>query len=236
MTKGWAAMTEIPFFPIIKLDEAITSTLEQFFMQQYHRKASYKKNDLINIHFAEEITGFISKGRVKIYMCDDSGEERLMFLLEERSTIFTGMAAFMGKTVIAAEDTEILYVSMDCYYDFLLSSKHNLLCHLEIVNSRYGACIQQCLVAPHQSSRQKVYNFIYQIALKFGEKMSDGRTMIVNLPSRKHIASITGVHSNNVTSFITELKNQCLFEETSSKSTIIINDLSALQQLILQLE
>ena len=60
--------------------------------------------------------------------------------------------------------------------------------------------------------------------------------MIVNLPSRKDIASITGVLSYNVTSFITELKNQCLLEETSSKSTIIINDLSALQQLILQLE
>lgn len=229
-------MAEIPFFPIIQLDEAITSTLEQFFIHNYQRKASYKKNDLINIHFSEEITGFISKGRVKIYMCDESGEERLMFLLEERSTIFTGMAAFMGKTVIAAEDAVILYVSMDRYYDFLLSSKEHLLCHLEIINSRYGACIQQCLAAPHQSSRQKVYNFIYQIALKFGKTMGDGRTMIANLPSRKDIASITGVHSNNVTSFITELKNQHLLEETSSKSTIIIHDLSVLQQLITHLE
>ena len=229
-------MTEIPFFPIIKLDETTTSTLEQFFTQHYRRKAAYKKNDLINIHFAEEITGFISKGRVKIYMCDESGEERLMFLLEERSTIFTGMAAFMGKTVIAAEDTEILYVTMDCYYDFLLSSKHNLLCHLEIINSRYGACIQQCLVAPHQSSRQKVYNFIYQIALKFGTNSGDGRITIANLPSRKDIASITGVHSNNVTSFISELKSQGLVEETASKSTIILTDAPALLKLINELE
>ena len=229
-------MAEVPFFPIIQIDEATTNTLEQFFKQHYQQKAAYKKNALINIHFPDEITGFISKGRVKIFMCDEAGEERLMFLLEERSTIYTGMAAFLGKTVIAAEDTEILYITMDRYYDFLLASKENLMCHLEIINSRYGACIQQCLAASHHSSRQKVYSFIYQIALKFGREVSENRIRIDNLPSRKDIASITGVHCNNVTSFIGELKSQGLLEETAAKSTIILTDLPALLQLITQLE
>lgn len=229
-------MAEVPFFPIIQIDEATTHTIEQFFKQHYQQKAFYKKNAIINIHFPDEITGFISKGRVKIFMCDEAGEERLMFLLEERSTIYTGMAAFLGKTVIAAEDTEILYITMDRYYDFLLSSKENLMCHLEIVNSRYGACIQQCLASSHHSSRQKVFNFIYQIALKFGRTLEDGRIIIANLPSRKDIASITGVHCNNVTSFIGELKSQGLLEETTAKSTIILNDLPALLQLITQVE
>ena len=102
--------------------------------------------------------------------------------------------------------------------------------YYRIINARYGALLQQALSVNHCSAKYKVYSFIHQIAQKYGAASSDGRITISNFPTFIDIASITGVHRSNATSYINELRAQEVIAR--DKSLFIINDMDLLEKII----
>ena len=92
-----------------------------------------------------DCTGFLDKGRVKIYMSSDIGEERLMWFLLEGSLMPFGNDKFFMKRAVADENSEIVYVTIDDVYAFTLQSKEHLHSMMEQHDSRYNLCLQTIL-------------------------------------------------------------------------------------------
>jgi len=202
---------------------------ESYFIAHSIKKRAYKKGYCIT-SFDEGTVGFLAKGSLKIYMSDENGNERLMWVLKEKSTLYTILIDNFTKKIIVADDCEILYITMDQYSNYLLQSKDHLSKHMQVHRYRYALCVQRCLASNSQSSRSKVYNLIYQLALKYGEPQKNGSIILNDMPSRSDISSITGVHRSNVTVYISDLVKLGILRQGKSKSSVIIQNINFLEE------
>ncbi len=172
---------------------------------------------------------YIKSGSIKSYICDESGEERLMYIFLEDSIVFCHFHDYFVKRLVANETVELYYAPQDELMKFLQQDSEYIRLWTGIVSSRYGILLQSMLSVNHCSSKHKVYSFIYQLALKYGEK-SGNKYTIKSFPSSTDVASITGVHRSNATTYINELQEQEVLKK--NKNTLIINDLDLLKNII----
>lgn len=218
------------FFPYIKGQEEY---LADYFVRNSFKAKVIKKGDELEVPPKENIC-FIMKGRLKVYMINDLGDERLMWFLEEGNIIPNLMTDSFAKRVIADEDCEIYYMNTNTYYDYVLQNKEHMKVFIDSFYSRYGFLVQQLLNAESENARLKVYKFIYQLATRYGKTQANGEIMIENFPSRNDISSITGVHRSNVTRYITELEKACIVKK--HKLQLSVSNLEQLKQEITALE
>ena len=217
------------FFPYIKGQE----DLADYFMRNSFKTVNIKKGEELEVPSKENIC-FIMKGRLKVYMINDLGDERLMWFLEEGNIIPNLLTDSFAKRVIADENCEIYYINTSTYYDYVLQNKEHMKVFIDAFYSRYGFLVQQLLNAESENARLKVYKFIYQLAARYGKTKENGEIMIENFPSRNDISSITGVHRSNVTRYITELEKKDIVKK--HKLQLAVNDLEKLRDEITSLE
>jgi cAMP-binding proteins - catabolite gene activator and regulatory subunit of cAMP-dependent protein kinases len=202
---------------------------ESYFVANSIKKYTIKAGCCLS-SLDEGTVGFLTKGSLKVYMADKDGNERLMWILNEKSTLYTILLDIFTKRILALNDCEILIITLDQYYNYLLQNKNHLSKYFQVDRYRYALCLQQCLASNNQSSRSKVYNLIYKLALKYGEPQKDGSIILNNIPSKCDIASITGVHRSNVTSYMSELKKNGIIHQNKSKYSIIIREIGFFEE------
>lgn len=202
--------------------------LRVFCLNNHLRKEIIKKGRQAALP-EKGMLGFINKGRLKVFMGTENGNERLMWYLEAGNVIPQGSGVTYMKRLIADTDTEILYLKGSELFRFAMADEENLLEILAQNDTRRMLCVQVILKEHDESSRAKVYKFIYQMAVHYGKANKDG-LLIDPLPNRSDIAAFTGVHRSNVTRYIGELEQQGII--TKVKKAILVNDLDGLDALI----
>lgn len=176
-----------------------------------------------------DCTGFLDKGRVKIYMSSDVGEERLMWFLLEGSLMPFGNDKFYMKRAVADEDSEIIYVTIDDIYTFAMQSKKNMYSMIEQRDSRYNLCLQAILERQTESSPLKLYHFLLNMTQLYGQETADG-ILLETLPSRNDIASFLGIHRSNVTRYLSDLEQAGILVKINKG--ILLKDQERLEELI----
>ena len=152
-----------------------------------------------------------------------------MWFLESGNLLPTGSGRNFCKRIVADTDSELLYVTYDDIYQFVLQSKENFFSIVEQYQKRQLLCIQGQLKEIEESSGIKVLKFLYQSAALYGKKTADG-VLIENLPSRSDIASHIGVHRSNVTRYISNLEKEGVFEKIGKM--LLVKDMQRLQELL----
>jgi len=208
--------------------------LRQFILENYSQRVSYKKGEEISSLFNDYVI-YLLTGSVKSYLCNENGEERLMYILLDDTIIFNSVNEQFLKTLIVSHPAETFYIEHKKILNFIREDIDFISKYTELITARYGILMQQLLSLNHCSAKHKVYSFIYQLALKYGTvQASTNYVYINNFPSFTDIASITGVHRSNATSYINELKAQDIVGK--DKNHFIIKDLQLFEKIITSLD
>ena len=228
---GIKYMIEKPFSPV--LSNHLTTTfpqLKDYIIKNHTLKQTYKKGEILPT-FKEDFLLYISQGSIKSYICDDSGEEKLMYILLEDTLIFGSFHDYFLKKLLVQEPITAYYIPANDIYEFLRTDIEYIKNWSLIIISRYGILLQNQLSINHCSSKHKVYSFIYQLALKYGSAGANQNIITIkNFPSYTDIASITGVHRSNTTTYINELIVQNVLAK--KQPDLIIKDMALLEQII----
>lgn len=215
------------FLPYIEMGADIEA-FRAFCLQNCYKRVLVRKGETI-IPPEDKICGFLHKGCLKVFFSTETGAERLMWFLEDGNLIPTGSGKSFCKRLVADVDSEILYITFDDIYQFVLQSKENFLTIVDQYQKRQILCIQGQLKEIEESSGVKILKFLYQSAALYGKKTKDG-VLIDNLPSRSDIASHIGVHRSNVTRYISNLEKEGILEKVGKK--LSVKDLERLQELL----
>ena len=228
--QGGAFMLEKPYCTV--LSNQISTDfpeLKALILQNQLRQATYKKGSVVPPVPKNQLM-YLVCGSLKSYMCDENGDERLIYILLDDTIVFSAVDDYFLKTLVAQEPITAYYVDRASVFVFLQNDSEYIKKYCRIINARYGALLQQALSVNHCSAKYKVYSFLHQIAQKYGNTDSSGRIVIASFPTFTDIASITGVHRSNATSYINELKAQDVIAR--DKNCFVINDMALLEKII----
>lgn len=215
------------FLPYIEMDADIES-FRIFCQENCYRRETIHKGTSVAAPEAG-VCGFLDKGCLKVFFSTENGAERLMWFLESGNLLPEGSGKNFCKRVVAEADSEILYVTFDDIYRFVLQSKENFFTIVEQYRKRQLLCIQGQLKEIEESSGVKTLKFLYQSAALYGKKTPEG-VLIENLPSRSDIASHIGVHRSNVTRYISNLEKEGVFEKIGKM--LLVKDMKRLQEFL----
>ncbi len=223
-------MTEQAFFPIISGD--LTNTfpdLKQFILNNYTHTDTIKKGG--DILFPEEYTFlYLSKGKVKAYMFDESGHERLMYIYIKDTLIFHPVSDDFGKNLVVLEEATLFSVSDLAVFEFLQKDPNHIRAFMRMIGTRYGILLQQALTNHLQNAKHKVYTFLLTLATHYGKPQPDSSILVNKLPTLTDMASIVNVHRSNVTAYFNELESKGILKR--QKHQLIIYDMDALEDLV----
>lgn len=218
------------FFPIVsnrlsttfpELKHHILMEFEQTLFIKRGREIFFtKKNELL----------YLSKGKVKAYLYDQNGHERLMYLFLKDTIIFHSVSEQFCKKLIALEDATIYYVDKNSVFEFLQSDKSYIEKYTSLVAMRYGILMQQLLVSNHSCAKYKVLSFLYSLSRKFGEIQKDGTILISKFPSLTDIGALTDVHRTNVSAYVNELESLNIISRKDK--ALVINDIATLEKML----
>ena len=223
-------MTEQAFFPIISGD--LTNTfpdLKQFILNNYTHTDTIKKGG--DILFPEEYTClYLSKGKVKAYMFDESGHERLMYIYIKDTLIFHPVSDDFGKNLVVLEEATLFSVSDLAVFEFLQKDPNHIRAFMRMIGTRYGILLQQALTNHLQNAKHKVYTFLLTLATHYGKPQPDGSILVNKLPTLTDMASIVNVHRSNVTAYFNELESKGILKR--QKHQLIVYDMDTLEDLV----
>ena len=202
----------------------------QYCLQNAYRRERLKKGDVLQMPDASSCC-FLHKGRLKVFIGTDSGSERLMWFLESGNIIPEGSGETFSKRLVADCDTEVLYITEKAVYTFALTGEEEVAVLLRHYKKRYILLLQSILQEHEESSRSRVYRFLYQIATSYGKEGPDG-LLVEKLPSRSDIGALLGIHRSNVTRYLSDLEKQGVV--TKQKKSLVIHDIQALKELLTQ--
>ncbi len=223
-------MTEQAFFPIISGD--LTNTfpdLKQFILNNYTHTDTIKKGG--DILFPEEYSFLnLSKGKVKAYMFDESGHERLMYIYIKDTLIFHPVSDDFGKNLVVLEEATLFSVSDLAVFEFLQKDPNHIRAFMRMIGTRYGILLQQALTNHLQNAKHKVYTFLLTLATHYGKPQPDGSILVNKLPTLTDMASIVNVHRSNVTAYFNELESKGILKR--QKHQLIVYDMDTLEDLV----
>ena len=223
-------MTEQAFFPIISGD--LTNTfpdLKQFILNNYTHTDTIKKGG--DILFPEEYTFlYLSKGKVKAYMFDESGHERLMYIYIKDTLIFHPVSDDFGKNLVVLEEATLFSVSDLAVFEFLQKDPNHIRAFMRMIGTRYGILLQQALTNHLQNAKHKVYTFLLTLATHYGKPQPDGSILVNKLPTLTDMASIVNVHRSNVTAYFNELESKGILKRQTHQ--LIVSDMDTLEDLV----
>lgn len=202
----------------------------QFCLKHAYRREKLKKGDVLLTPEPGNCC-FLETGRLKVFIGTDQGSERLMWFLESGNIIPEGSGETFSKRLVADADTEVLYITDKEVYTFALSGEEQVAELLRHYKKRYILCLQAMLQEHEESSRSRVYRFLYQIATSYGRPSNDG-LLVDKLPSRSDIAALLGIHRSNVTRYLSDLEKMGVIVKI--KKSVVLKDQEALLEMIEQ--
>lgn len=222
-------MIEQAFFPIISGELTTTfPELKQFLLTHYTHSVTVKKGG--EILFPGEYTFlYLSKGKVKAYMFDEFGHERLMYIYIKDTVIFHPISDDFGKNLVALEEATLYAIEDKEVFQFLQLDPSHIRSFIRMIGMRYGILLQQALTNQQQNAKHKVYTFILTLARHYGIPQEDGSILVNKLPTLTDIASIVNVHRSNATSYFNELESEGILKR--NKHQLIVYDIDALETL-----
>lgn len=228
-------MSEKPYCPVMSNHISVEfPELSDFILENYHQQISLKAGETLPAGSPNEIL-YITEGSIKSYICDENGDERLMYILLSDTIVFGAVDTYFLKTFVVQEAAKGFLISHQKVLEFIQKDTMYIRSYIRICNSRYGILLQQMLSINHCSAKHKVFSFILQVAQKYGEAdAATGNIIITKFPSITDIASITGVHRSNTNSYISELREQNIV--TKEKNNFIIHDIALLKKIITSLD
>lgn len=171
----------------------------------------------------------IKKGRVKVALSNEEGEDKLMWFLNENCIISTFSKCFYQE-IAALEVTEVLLIDKAVFFDFIRSDQQYLDIFLNQIYRRYEYCIDSLLIQNKINSKMKVYTLLQQLGKLYGTVQPDNSQYIKSFLTRNEMSSITGVHRSNIIKYLTELEHLDVIEK--SGKVIIIKKPQLLDELI----
>lgn len=214
--------------PFIGGDDVFTG----FGSLNYRVKKLAKGKTLYYEDVEDTILGVI-KGKLKVVIGNDEGDEIIVRYISENSFCAPFLPIvvdiFIVKLVME-EDCELAYFDKNELYDCICSSRDMFEKLVNDLGKRHAVMYSTMLDAIYETSRNRVYNLIYQMALNSQIKTDDDLIIIDNFPSKRDISLITGVHRSNVYKYIAKLENMEIIKK--KKHGLLIKDMEQLKILI----
>ena len=216
------------YLPYIYTEDDI-EPFRKFCLQNCYQRMVVHKGEVF-LPPTDDSCVFLNKGCMKVFFSTENGSERLLWFLESGNLIPEGSGHSFCKRVVAAEESEVLYVTFANIYKFVLESQANFALIVAQYQRRQLLCIQGQLKEIEESNTVRILKFLYQSAVLYGKRSEEG-VVIDNLPSRSDIASHLGVHRSNVTRYFSQLEKDGVVRKKGTK-TLIVRDMGELQELL----
>ncbi|MBP1762284.1 MAG: putative transcriptional regulator, Crp/Fnr family [Firmicutes bacterium] len=205
------------------------NALLKVFMENLKQSIMLKKGEQFLPQLYDTMICLIKKGRVKVALSNEEGEDKLMWFLNENCIISTFSKCFFQE-IVALEATEVLLIDKVVFFDFIRSDQQYLDIFLNQIYRRYEYCIDSLLIQNKINSKMKVYTLLQQLGKLYGTVQPDNSQYIKSFLTRNEMSSITGVHRSNIIKYLTELERLDVIEK--SGKVIIIKKPQLLDELI----
>jgi CRP-like cAMP-binding protein len=198
--------------------------LKDFF--EKGKKDFFKKgNIIINQGDTVKKIYFLSKGKLKITLLSDTGEEKL-FWYAYPHTIF-GEVPFFCKlpcngTIIAEEDCEVSSHDFDSFYQILYKNPKVTEFFLTTMAKKIQILTGQVKDISYSNPSTRINKLLYSLAKQFGKSTDKGIELKLTI-THKEIAFITGLHRVTVTNVMNKLKKDGIIEVPKRGKLIIID-------------
>jgi len=199
-----------------------------------HQSIFLKKGDIYAPYDHPEKIATLTDGLLKVFLADETGEERFMWLLEPYSLIQTRNNCPFTHTLIAIQNAKLLLVDKTLFLHEVRQSETLFQFYESDIYQRYTYCVEKLIVTDIHNSQFKVYSFLLHLAHRYGTPQTDGSILIENIITRNDISSITGVHRTNIIKYLTHLEQLHIIDK--DRKYICIKNLPALEQLVHSLD
>ena len=217
--------------------ELYNSQIEKFFLNTSMLSKTYNPGELVELISDPDVVAYIHIGNVKIYNTNVNGDEMFFGYAPQYSTIvYSPIAKNLNKYIIAANHVKIYYCIYKKYLAFLATDNSYISHAIYEVYYRNNLNNLPRSQTTNQSSRFKVYYYIYYIAKYFG-KVLNNNVDVINIacpPTNHDIAYFNDIHPNNVSKYMSELKKSNIIK--MNKNQMILNSISALQEELLRIQ
>ncbi len=204
------------------------------YVEKYEYKVEkLKKGNILYVDNLKNTVLFIIKGRLKSVMSNSLGAEKIVFYHTEKtfcSPYLPELDGVVTLKLIVDEECEIAYFPRPAFLNYIISNPDSLEGFLTAIRKRIAILYSNMLDIQSETSRNRVYNLIYQIALSNKKEAAGGNILINNFPSKRDVSLITGVHTRNIYKYITDLENLDIIEKV--KEGLAVKDIGRLEILI----
>lgn len=222
-------MSEKDFLPVesSRLSDFFPE-LKHFILANYSRTFTIKKGGQIPLADNPDELLYLATGKVKAYMFDDEGHERLLYIFIKDTLIFHSVSEQYCKNLVTLEKATPYSIPLTDVFAFLQSDAAFIRKYSALIAARYGILLQQVLTTNRLGAKSKVYSFLISLVHKYGTLQEDGSYLVSKFPTLTDLASLTDIHRSNVTSYINSLETQGIIHR--QKKQLIVNDLEALAE------
>lgn len=217
------------FFPLNPVDSVIFSGAQALHPGQLQPHLHHQKGGQVPLADNPDELLYLATGKVKAYMFDDEGHERLLYIFIKDTLIFHSVSEQYCKNLVTLEKATLYSIPLTDVFAFLQSDAAFIRKYSALIAARYGILLQQVLTTNRLGAKSKVYSFLISLVHKYGTLQEDGSYLVSKFPTLTDLASLTDVHRSNVTSYINSLETQGIIHR--QKKQLIVNDLEALEAL-----
>lgn len=175
---------------------------------------------------------FVIKGRLKLAISNSLGAEKIIFFFPEKTfcaPFLSEICDVLSLKLIADEDSELTYFRRDGFVDYITSNRDIFNRLTSGMGKRFAILYSNALDIQTETSKNRVYNLIYQTALNNGIESQQGY-VVNNFPTVNDISLITGVHKRNIYKYYQELEDMGIIER--EKRVLLVKDIAKLRILI----
>jgi len=197
---------------------------------KFGEKKTYQKGTII-VNQGEKVENiyYLNKGRVKVMLFTDLGEEKLLWYVSEGNIL--GDVPFFCKlpsygAIIADEDCEVFVNDNNSLLKAIQSDPKIVNNMFISMAKRISLLINQVEDAAFNNPIIRISKLLYLLSKQFGQKCSSGTELNLTI-THKEIATITGLHRVTVTNEINKLKKEGIIK-IPKRGHLVITDIEKL--------
>ena len=143
------------FFPLNPVDSVIFSELKHFILANYSRTFTIKKGGQIPLADNPDELLYLATGKVKAYMFDDEGHERLLYIFIKDTLIFHSVSEQYCKNLVTLEKATLYSIPLTDVFAFLQSDAAFIRKYSALIAARYGILLQQVLTTNRLGAKKQ---------------------------------------------------------------------------------
>lgn len=172
---------------------------------------------------------FLNKGKLKVTLLTDAGEEKL-FWYAYRHSIFGDVPFFCKRpsngTITAEEECEVTSYDYESFFKILYSNPKVIEYFLTAMSRKIQIMTGQVKNTSCNSPDIRINKFLYSMATQYGKSCKNGVELNLTI-THKEIGFLTGLHRVTVTNVINKLKKEGAIA-IPRRGRLIITDLEKL--------